>query len=318
MKVLVVADIRGGALKNTTHELIAQARSLGAEVAALALGNGTKGMAGDLAKMGSTTQYIVDDASLDKVTSISLALGAQEAAKQFGANQVWFTVTELCKEAAPRLAVKLEAGCITDVVSLELDGDAPVAIRPAIAGKVVQKVKTTTGFAVLTIRGGAFSAEGAPEGSENVVDVAAPENDARLTLKEVIIEEAEGVDLGEAAIVVSCGRGVKGDEGVQLTKGLADQLGAGFGATRAVVDAGWVPYNHQVGQTGKVVTPDLYIAAGISGAIQHVAGMGGSKVIVAINKDPDAPIFKLADYGIVGDLFQVIPIMKEEFKKVQD
>ncbi|NIP74284.1 MAG: electron transfer flavoprotein subunit alpha/FixB family protein, partial [Gammaproteobacteria bacterium] len=151
----------------------------------------------------------------------------------------------------------------------------------------------------------------------NVVELATPSADGRMTVVELIEPQSEGVDLGDAGTIVSVGRGVRGTEGVDFVRPLVDQLGAAYGASRAVVDSGWMPFEAQVGQTGRVVAPDVYFAIGISGAIQHLAGMSGSKLIVAVNKDPDAPIFSVADYGIVGDLFKVVPVMVEEVKKHQ-
>lgn len=192
-----------------------------------------------------------------------------------------------------------------------------IVYRPAVAGKVVQKVEVKTARTVVIVRAVAFDPKEGLSGSENVTQLDVPEADLRAVIREVLAETGGAIDLADANIVVSCGRGAKNDEGVLVVKGLAEDLAAGFGSSRAMVDAGFMPHEAQVGQTGKVVAPTLYIACGISGAIQHLAGMNGSKVIVAINKDPDAPIFEIADYGIVGDLFTVIPIFREELKKVR-
>lgn len=315
-KVLVVAEIKGGALKGSTTELASKAKGLGAEVATVAVGSGVKALAADLASAGSDTQYIADDASLEKATSAAVTAAVVDAANQFGADQVWFASCESAKAAAPRVAAKLDAGCVTDIIDVEL-GDGVTILRPAVAGKVVQKVKINAEKTVAIVRAGAFDATEGISGSENVVELSAPEGDVRATIQEILVEASGAVDLADANIVVSCGRGAKNEEGVNLIKGLAETLGAGFGASRAMVDAGFMPHDSQVGQTGKVVAPSLYIACGISGAIQHLAGMNGSKVIVAVNKDPDAPIFDIADYGIVGDLFQVVPILQEEIQKVR-
>lgn len=315
-KVLVVADIKGGALKGSFAELVSTANDLGAEVAAVAVGAGVKALAADLAT-GTKTQYVADDASLEKLTAAALTAAVVDAATQFGADQVWFASTEAAKAAAPRIAAKLDAACVTDITDVQVDGSQVVILRPAVAGKVVEKVEVKADKVVAIVRAGAFDAKEGLIASENLVELSTPEADLRATIQEILTEAGGAVDLADAKIVVSCGRGAKNEEGVALLKGLAEDLNAGFGASRAMVDSGFMPHDSQVGQTGKVVAPSLYIACGISGAIQHLAGMNGSKVIVAINKDADAPIFDIADYGIVGDLFEIVPIMREEIKKVR-
>jgi electron transfer flavoprotein alpha subunit len=217
---------------------------------------------------------------------------------------------------APLLAAKLNAGYVGDVVALEGSGDAITLSRPAMATKVIQKVKfAKDGLKVLSIRSGAFDAAPAQPKTAATAALAIPPADARVVVTEVKQESGGEIDLGDATRIVSVGRGVKGPEGVDFVKPLATALGAGFGASRAVVDSGWMPYNTQIGQTGRVVTPDVYVAVGVSGAIQHLAGMSGSKLIVAVNKDPEAPLFSVADYGIVGDLFKVVPVLIDEVKK---
>jgi electron transfer flavoprotein alpha subunit len=198
-----------------------------------------------------------------------------------------------------------------------IDGDAVQIIRPAIANKVLQKVKVNTPKLVAVVRAGAFEADPEITGKENVVALDPPETDTGARIKELISDASGEIDLTDADIVVSVGRGAKDQKGVDLVKALADDLAAGFGSSRAMVDAGLMAHNKQVGQTGKIVAPSLYIAVGISGAIQHLAGMNGSKVILAVNKDPEAPIFNVADFGIVGDLFDVVPLLKEEIKKIR-
>ena len=317
-KILVVADIKKGALKSSNAELLSQASKLNAEVAVVAVGPGTKGMAAELANLGSATQYVADDESLATPTSCAMATAVVDAAQQFGAELVWFASSEAAKAAAPRVAARMNAGCATDIVSIEMDGDAVVIQRPAVAAKVLQKVKFKSSPAVVVVRSGAFDAiEGGVGGTENVVELSIPESDPKVLIKEILTEAGGEVELTDADVVVSVGRGCKDADGVALVKGLADDLKAGFGSSRALVDADLMPHEAQVGQTGKVVAPSLYIAVGISGAIQHLAGMNGSKVIVAINKDPDAPIFEVADYGIVGDLFEVVPIFREELAKLR-
>ncbi len=316
-KILVVADLKNGEIKGSTHELISKATGLGAEVGGILIGNGIGTMAGALASAGTSAQFIADNGGFEQPTSGTVAALVVDAAKQFEADQVWFASTESAKAAAPRIAAQLDAGCCTDIINLELDGDNVIVYRPAIAGKVVQKVQVEAAKTVVIVRAGAFDAVEGLSGSDNVTQLSVPEADLRAVIQDVLAEAGGDIDLADANFVVSCGRGAKNEEGVAVVKGLADELGAGFGSSRAMVDAGLMPHDAQVGQTGKVVAPTLYIACGISGAIQHLAGMNGSKVIVAINKDPDAPIFEIADYGIVGDLFAAIPVFQEELKKVR-
>lgn len=316
-KVLVVADIKQGVLKSSTTELLSKARAIGAETAVVAVGANISALAPELAKAGSDTQYIADDASLELFSAGPYAACVTAAAKQFNADVVWFGFSESSKAAAPRVAAQLEAACATEITDITLDGGQIQVVRPAIANKVLQKVKINTPTLVAVIRAGAFEAAPDISGTENVVKLDAPAADLKAVVKELLSDASGEIDLADADIVVSVGRGAKDQAGIDLVKGLADDLGAGFGSSRAMVDGGFMAHNKQVGQTGKIVAPTLYMAFGISGAIQHLAGMNGSKVIVAVNKDPEAPIFNVADYGIVGDLFDVVPVMREEIKKVR-
>ncbi len=315
-KLLIVAETKDGGLRKPTLEILAKASAEGIATDAVVVGSGIKGVADTLAGHGAQTVYAADDASLAIFSASTYVPALAEAAEKSGAGQVWFSVSETSRALAPALAGRLDAAFVSDVSGLELDGENLTVTRPAMATKVFQKLRfKTDGLKVVSIRSGAFDARQADPKPATVVDLAIPAADERLVVKEVLNEETGEVDLGEAVIVVSVGRGVKGTEGVELVRPLVDSLGAAFGASRAVVDSGWMPYNSQVGQTGRVVNPDVYFAIGISGAIQHLAGMSGSKLIVAVNKDPDAPIFSVADYGIVGDLFKVVPILIEEVKK---
>ena len=316
-KVLVVADIKEGVLKRSTHELLSKAKELGAETAVLAIGSNIESLTSDLVKAGSDTQYIVDDPSLELFSAGPYASCVVDAAQQFSADIVWFGFSESGKAIAPRVAAQLDAACATDITDINLNGDQIQITRPAIANKVVQQVKINTKTLVAVVRAGAFEASDEISGTENIVKLSAPEPDPKAVIKELVSDATGEIDLADADVVVSVGRGAKDQSGVDLVKGLADDLQAGFGSSRAMVDGGFMPHNTQVGQTGKIVAPSLYIAVGLSGAIQHVAGMSGSKVIVAVNKDPEAPIFNVADYGIVGDLFEVVPILREEIKKIR-
>jgi electron transfer flavoprotein alpha subunit len=315
-KVLVVAETKDGQIRKPTLELLSKAKAMNLPADAALIGSGVKGAADTLAGHGAATVYLADDASLANFSLSAYLAALKEAAGKAQATQVWFSVSELSKSLAPALAAKLDAGYVGDVTGIEGSGDAITVTRPAMATKVIQKIKfTKDGLKVLAIRSGAFDASPAQAKSATVAALATPPADARAVVKEVKQDSGGEIDLGDATRIVSVGRGVKGPEGVEFVRPLAAVLGAGFGASRAVVDSGWMPYHTQIGQTGRVVNPDVYFAVGVSGAIQHLAGMSGSKLIVAVNKDPEAPIFSVADYGIVADLFKAVPVLIEEIKK---
>ena len=316
-KILVIADIKEGVLKGSTKELLSKAKAIGAETAVVAAGSNIESLSADLANAGSDTQYIADDSSLELFNAGPFTSCVVDAAKQFEADVIWFGFSETGKAVAPRVAAQLNAACASEIVDIELDGDTITITRPAIANKVMQKVKVNSKQLVAVVRAGAFEADESISGTENVIKLAAPEADLKAVIKELISDASGEIDLADADIVISVGRGTKDQAGIDLVKGLADDLGAGFGSSRAMVDAGLIAQNKQVGQTGKIVAPNLYMAMGISGAIQHLAGMTGSKTILAVNKDPEAPIFNVADYGIVGDLFEVVPILREEISKAK-
>jgi electron transfer flavoprotein alpha subunit len=316
-KVLVVADIKQGVLKSSTAQLLSKARAVGAETAVVAIGSNIQSLVPGLAKAGSDTQYIADDPGLELFSAGPYASCVVDAARQFGASMIWFGFSESGKAVAPRVAARLDAACATDITGVRLDGDQIEIIRPAITNKVLQRVKINSGQLVAVVRAGAFEASEDITGTENVVKLSPPAADLKAVIRQILSEASGEIDLADANVVVSVGRGAKDQAGIDLVKELANDLKAGFGSTRAMVDAGFIPHYKQVGQTGKIVAPTLYMAIGISGAIQHLAGMKGSKVILAVNKDPEAPIFNVADYGIVGDLFEVVPILREELKKIR-
>ncbi len=316
-KVLVVADTKEGVLKNSTAELLSKAKAIGAETAVVAIGSNIEALASELANAGSDTQYIADDPGLELFSAGPYATCVADAAQQSGANLIWFGFSESGKTAAPRVAAKLEVACATEITDVSLDGDQIEIVRPAIANKVMQRIKVNTPQLVAVVRAGAFEADPGISGTENVVKLTTPDADLKAVIKELVSDASGEIDLADADIVISVGRGAKDQAGIDMVKELANDLNAGFGSSRAMVDAGLLPHNKQVGQTGKIVAPTLYMAIGISGAIQHLAGMNGSKVILAVNKDPEAPIFNVADYGIVGDLFEVVPVLKEEIAKVR-
>lgn len=316
-KILVVADIKQGELKGSTAELLSKAGSLGAERAVVAIGSNLAALIPDLVGAGSDTQYIADDSGLELFSAGPYASCVVEAARQFEADLIWFGFSESGKAAAPRVAAQLGAACATEITDVDISGDYVEITRPAIANKVIQRVKVNTNQLVAVVRAGAFEAVAENTGTENVIDLSPPAVDLKAAIKELISDASGEIDLADADIVISVGRGAKDQAGVDLVRELASDLNAGFGSSRAMVDGGFMAHNKQVGQTGKIVAPSLYMAMGISGAIQHLAGMNGSKVILAVNKDPEAPIFNVADYGIVGDLFEVVPILREEIKKIR-
>ena len=317
-KVIVIADIKKGVLKGSTAELLSKAKAIGAETAVVAIGSNIESVIPGLINAGSDTQYIADDPGLELFSAGPYASCVVDAAKQFGANLILFGFSESGKAAAPRVAAQLDAACATEITDVMLEGDQVEVIRPAIANKVMQRVKINTGQLVAVVRAGAFEATEGIVGTEKVVKLSPPAPDLKAVIKELLSDASGEIDLADANIVISVGRGAKDQAGVDLVKELANDLKAGFGSSRAMVDGGFMAHNKQVGQTGKIVAPSLYMAIGISGAIQHLAGMNGSKVILAVNKDPEAPIFNVADYGIVGDLFEVVPILREEINKIRN
>ena len=317
-KILIVAEVKNGEIKKNTLELLSFAKSQGLENEAVLIGSGVSGQADILAGQGASTVYLGDDPSLEIYNTEQYTALVSDAILQSGATQVWLSSSEMGRDLTPRVAARQSVGALSDVTQLEVSGDEITAYRPCMSTKVIQKCKfSKDGLRVISIRSGFFTADETSPATAKTVSLSIPEGHSKLKVKEVQVEVSDEVELNEARIVVSAGRGVGGTEGCDFVKPLAADLGAAFGASRAVCDAGWLPHKHQVGQTGTMVTPDFYFALGISGAIQHLAGMSGSKVIIAINKDPDAPIFKVADYGIVGDLFKAVPVLREEVQKLK-
>ena len=317
-KILIVAEVKNGEIKKNTLELLSFAKSQELENEAVLIGSGVSGQADILAGQGASTVYLGDDQSLEIYNTEQYTALVSDAILQSGSTQVWLSSSEMGRDLTPRVAARQSVGALSDVTQLEISGDEITAYRPCMSTKVIQKCKfSKDGLRVISIRSGFFTADETSPATAKTVSLSIPEGHSKLKVKEVQVEVSDEVELNEASIVVSAGRGVGGTEGCDFVKPLATDLGAAFGASRAVCDAGWLPHKHQVGQTGTMVTPDFYFALGISGAIQHLAGMSGSKVIIAVNKDPDAPIFKVADYGIVGDLFKAVPVLREEVQKLK-
>jgi electron transfer flavoprotein alpha subunit len=317
--VLVVAEKRNGSLRNVSFEALAAAKTIaaGGKVTAVLFGQGDNSDAGQLAQYGADQVYLVTNEELNAYSTDAFSQAFIEVFQNVNPDAVLLGHTALGRDLAPRVAARLGLGLVSDCTDVEVNGDEVVFVRPIYAGKAFQKKKIIDGIIFATIRSNNI-AKGEPDAGRTAetIEYKATITDIRTVIKDVVRKTAGTIDLTEAKIIVSGGRGVKSAEGFNPIKELADVLGAAVGASRAACDAGYCDYSMQVGQTGKVVTPDLYIACGISGAVQHLAGMSNSKIIVAINKDPEAPIFQVADYGIVGDLFEVVPMLAEEFKKV--
>jgi electron transfer flavoprotein alpha subunit len=321
MKILAFAEQREGKFKKTAFEVTKAAREiaekLSAELVTLVVGSGIEQMSAELGGFGATRVVVVDDQRLMYYSTTAYTKIVAEVAKKENVSVIFFPASQLGKDLAPRVSVKLDAGVAADCVSLKVENGEIVAARPIFAGKVISAVKILSDFKIFTLRPNVFTAGSSNGSRANVEKVSVELDKADFAAKAVETKVAVGrPDVTEASIIVSGGRGMKAPENFKLIEGLADVLGAGVGASRAVVDSNWRPHDEQVGQTGKTVAPNLYIACGISGAIQHLAGMSSSKCIVAINKDKDAPIFQVADYGIVADAIETLPLLTQEIKSL--
>ncbi len=321
-KILVFAELKNKELRNVSFETIAAAKRLddGAEVVALVFGESNlEPLANEMIQYGADRAVTVAHEKLANYTSDGFTQAAMAVIEEEDPDTIIIGHTSIGKDLSPRLASKLDTGLISDITEIEGSGDDALFIRPIYSGKAFEKKKFKDGLTFITIRPNNIAPLEKDESrSGDVQSKDVDIKDLRTIIQEVIRKTSEGVDLSEANIVIAGGRGVKSAEGFEPLYELADLLGAAVGASRGACDAGYCDYSLQIGQTGKVVTPDLYIACGISGAIQHLAGMSNSKVIVAINKDPEANIFNIADYGIVGDVFDVIPKLIEEIKALQN
>lgn len=319
--ILVFAEQEAGHAKKTTYELLTKAGELagaaGGSVIAVCVGHGLDGVSNDLAKYGAKKVILVENPALEKYNTIGYVQALAQVVDEIKPSVVLASATPIGKDLFPRLSAKIKAGLASDVVDLKVEGGKLVAKKPIYSGKALTHVSFNSAVQMATVRPNSFSVGAAQEGAQ--AETIKKSADVG-TLINPIIEIVKGdntgkADLTEAEIIVSGGRAMGNAENFSILNAMADVIGATVGASRAAVDSGYARHDMQVGQTGKVVNPKLYIACGISGAIQHLAGMRTSKVIVAINKDPEAPIFQKADYGIVGDLFKVVPLLTEEFKK---
>lgn len=318
-KVLVLAETREGKLRNVSFEALSAAQKVaeGGEIFAALLGSSDENLASQLGTYGACKVYLVANDQLRQYTADGYTRVLNQLVKDIDPDAIFMGHTAIGKDISPRLAARLGLGLVSDITDLGVDAGEVWFIRPIYAGKAFQKVKMVDSKIFATIRPNNVQVvEAATSHTTEVVPYQVEIKDIRTVIKEVARKTLAGVDLSEAKVVVAGGRGVKSSEGFNPLKELAAVLGGAVGASRGACDADYCDYSLQIGQTGKVVTPDLYIACGISGAIQHLAGMSNSRVIVAINKDPEAPIFSVADYGIVGDLFEVVPLLTEEIKKI--
>lgn len=318
--VLVVTEIRDEQIKSINHEVYTAAKKLSQEtnqgVTALLLASNAGQLAEIPGKYGIDQVVIIEDLKLEKYSPDCYAAAVSEVARQKSAAIILMGATNMGKDLMARAAFALDTTLAQDIINFKVDGEQVNFIRPLYAGKVYADVNLTSSPAMATIRAKAFKAEENPV-KPNVEKLAVDLPDPQVVVEEVIATTGGKLDVTEADIIISGGRGMKGPENWHLIEKLADAIGGATGCSRPVSDEGWRDHGEHIGQTGKTVSPTLYIACGISGAIQHLAGMSSSKYIVAINKDPEAPIFKAADYGIVGDVFEVLPVLTEEIEKLK-
>jgi electron transfer flavoprotein alpha subunit len=317
---VVIAEVRGGKLRQVTLEAVRAAVSTKEDadrLSAVLLGHQTDALANELARYVGGEVHVIDHPSLETYNAETYFSALKEALETLQPSVVFFGHTAVGRDLAPMAAAHLNAGQLSDVIAIEKSGADVTYTRPLYAGKVFEKKRFNgEGPQVVTVRPNNFAvADPAPTPGQIVKRDYAPSPSLRSVVKDVVRKTSGKVDLTEAKIVISGGRGVRSSDGFKPLEQMAEVLNAAVGASRGACDAGYCDYAMQIGQTGKVVTPEIYIACGISGAIQHLAGMSQSRIIIAINKDPEAPIFKVADYGIVGDLFDVVPLLTEEFKK---
>ncbi len=320
MNILVLADHDRGTPKKIAHQLLTAARGLAdGEVHALLMGADAGAHAEQLGAYGAATAHVWDDSDAEDYATEPQTAALVAAVQASGAQVVLYPGDPLLSDVVARAAVRLEAGVVTDVTDVERDGDALVATKPIFGGDMLSRCQVEPGRPqMLGVKANAFAEEEVGGSPADVVPLEVTVDDAarRARVVEVVEEQSSGrPEMTEAPIVVAGGRGLGEAEGFALVEQLADALGGAVGASRAATDAGWYPHQHQIGQTGKTISPQLYLGVGISGAIQHRAGMQTSQTIVAVNKDPEAPIFSIADLGVVGDLKQVVPALVEEVEK---
>jgi electron transfer flavoprotein alpha subunit len=318
-KVYVIAEHREGKLKKATFELLGASSAAGNDTHAILLGDGVAELAKELGQYGAKTVHLAQDPKLKLYSAEAYVSALAEFLKGQSPDVVLASHTPTGRDFMPRLAARLGVGLASDCTQLTFEGNRIKVRRPVYSGKATAEVEFVGGGPqVATVRQNALGVPKAGGGSAEVVGFTPALGTLKTRVTEIVKGSSGRPDVTEASIVVSGGRSLKSADNFKLLEEMADVLGAAVGASRAAVDSGFRPHRDQVGQTGKVVSPTLYIACGISGAIQHLAGMRTSKTIVAINTDPEAPIFQVADYGVVGDLFTLVPLLKEEFKKIRE
>jgi electron transfer flavoprotein alpha subunit len=324
--ILIVAEQRENKLKKITYEVISEGKRLSGKLdidfKCVLIGSNISNLADEIAQYGAKDVLIAEGKEFDKYASMPYTSALYEIVKKADASIILLGATGMGRDLGARLSARLKAGFVNDCTGIEVGSNKDITfLHPMFGGKVWSYLKGVGGSTqVVTLRPNVFGPSATDKSQKAAVkkiDVKLSDTDLRAKVVDLIMAAEGAVDLTEANIIVSGGRGMKAPENFKMIEELASALGAAVGASRAAVDAGWKPHSCQVGLTGRTVSPTLYVACGISGAIQHLAGMSSSKYIVAINKDPDAPIFKIADYGIVGDVFEVVPLLIEEIKRVR-
>ncbi len=321
--ISVFIEQRKGKLRKASLEALSEAirlvAKIGGEAVAIVIGDNCASLLPDIAKYQPSKILVAEGPEFAEYSTEGYAKALTEAVKKAEPKYVFSANTAMAKDLMPRVSAGFDAPCLTDVVELTVEGSDFIATKPLYSAKAYGKFEFQNTISFLTLRPNIFALGEAKPGDNVPTEKLNP---APVTVRAKVVEthsaEGQKVELTESPVVVSGGRGIKGPEHWGMLQSLCDVLGASLGASRAVVDAGWIDHQHQVGQTGKTVSPQLYIACGISGAIQHLAGMSSSKVIVAINKDANAPIFKLATYGLVGDVFEIVPKLTEEIRKLKE
>lgn len=317
-KILVYCEAKEGAIKSASLELLTAAKASGNEVEACFFGSGTKAAAESAGQYGASKSYVCESDQLDTYNSDLYFETLSSLIDKVKPEIVLASGSSAARDVFPKVAAKFDSGVAADCTKIEITGADVKLTKPMYSGKCLADVEfSNSPIKFVLMRPNQLTVGDADAGATaSVEEIELASSDIRVVIKEIVKGASKRVDLTEANVIVSGGRGLKEAGNFQLLEDLADVIGASVGASRAVVDAGWVDHSMQVGQTGKTVAPSLYIACGISGAIQHLAGMSSSKVIVAINTDAEAPIFQKATYGIVGDALEILPILTEEFKKI--